>query len=119
MQFSQKSSTGGGSGGSQVCVVSAGSVEWGHVLQLCQHAPAAGLARTPCCLRACLPPPWSLHGCCGLASPPLCSLHGLQTRHKAGHDLTFQRHVPKFLQKYSHLLGKGAKVGTRACCRPH
>ncbi|KAF5835938.1 TPR-like protein [Dunaliella salina] len=31
------------------------------------------------------------------------------TRHKAGHDLSYQRHVPKFLQKYSHLLGKGAK----------
>mmetsp|Transcript_6366 Transcript_6366/g.16973 ORF Transcript_6366/g.16973 Transcript_6366/m.16973 type:complete len:188 (+) Transcript_6366:68-631(+) len=34
---------------------------------------------------------------------------GSQTRHKAGHDLSYQRHVPKFLQKYSHLLGKGAK----------
>ena len=33
-----------------------------------------------------------------------------QTKHKAGHDLSYQRHVPKFLQKFTHLLGKGAKV---------
>ena len=31
-----------------------------------------------------------------------------QQRHKGG-DLSFQRHVPKFLQQYSHLLGKGGR----------
>ncbi|KAJ9516961.1 hypothetical protein QJQ45_027388 [Haematococcus lacustris] len=35
---------------------------------------------------------------------------GSQTRHKGG-DLAFQRHVPKFLQQYAHMLGRGGQQG--------